>query len=175
MIGKFSYVWGNLSNKVGTSTIRKCSYGGPVGSKTYLVESEKIVINFDDASEALAEQLQVKKPDSVDALYIQDERLYLVEFKNTDDPNYEQVKMKIHDTLAILMRFDYITYSDLPFINIILVRKFKSKEKRNMHHIKKAGKVPRLKLKLNFIQKVYQTNVFDISPEEYKKLIIPNI
>ena len=84
---------------------------------------------------------------------------------------WEEVKMKIHDTLAILQRFNYLTYDDFSLIQIIIVRKFNSKEVTRILEMRKAGKVPKLNMRLNFVQQAYQTNIFDMSPDEYKKLI----
>ena len=181
MEDKFSRIWGDLLNRVGTSTIRECSYGGAKGKEMHLVDSTRIVIEFDYVSEELAKELNVEKPTSVDALYIQDGKLCLVEFKNTDKFDdsdkkkgkdyWEEVKMKIHDTLVILQRFDYISWADFPLIQIIVVRKFNSKDRTRVLEMQKAGKTPRLNMKLNFLQKAYQTNIFDMNPDEYKKLI----
>ena len=169
MKGKFSHIWGDLSKRVGFSTITRCSEDDD--KKVHLIESEKEVIDFDDVSEVLAKDLQVNKPSSVDALYIQDDMLYLVEFKNTN-PKSDEMRVKIHDTLAILKISGYITDTDHKFIKIILVRKFKSTAIKERRRLKNAGLQPKLKKGLDFLQKVYPSvEFFDMSPDEYKKLI----
>jgi len=172
MKDKFSRVWGDLVNNenVGLSNIRECSYDKD--NDMYLIDSKKDTINFDKASEVLAKKLRVNKPSSVDSLYVQDEMLYLVEFKNTFDPKPDEIRVKVHDTLAILKLSEYITDSDYSFIKIIIVRKRTRKVEEKIRGIKKAGKVPKAKMGLDFLQLVYpRVEFFDMNPNEYKKFI----
>ena len=174
MKDKLSRIWGDLSKKWGLSTISQCSYDGD--NNVYLIESEKEVINFDEVSKELAKELQVNKPSSVDALYIQDDMLHLVEFKNTHNPKPDEVRVKVHDTLAMLKLSNFITDDDYKLIKIILVRKFKATTIKNIRRMKNAGVQLKLKMGLDFLQKVYPSvEFFDMSPDEYKKLInMPN-
>ena len=174
MKDKFSHIWGDLSKRGGLSTITQCSYDDD--NKVYLIKSEKEVIHFDEVSKELAKALQVNKPSSVDALYIQDDMLYLVEFKNTRNPKPDEVRVKVHDTLAILKLSNLITSADHQFIKVILVRKFKGTAIKERRRLKNAGIPLRLKMGLDFLKKVYPSiEFFDMSPDEYKKLInIPN-
>jgi len=170
MADKFSLLWGDLSEKVELSTITKCSEDDD--KKEYLVKSEKVVINFDEVSKILAKELQVAKPSSVDTLYVQDGLLYLIEFKNTTKPKPDEVRVKVHDTLAILALSGYITDADHHFIKMILVRKFKGTARKEGRRLENAGLQPQLRKGLDFLQKVYPfVEFFDMSPDDYKELI----
>ena len=182
MKDKLSNIWGDLSKKVGLSTIRKCSFG----NDKLFIESDKAVINFDDAKQVLMKEWfeewkrknwRTAEFTSVDCLYIQNDKLFLVEFKNTENVNNKDVKIKIQDTLALLSRFYSIERNEFSHIEIILVRKFKSTSaynaKRSIREFpnKKANYVPRFSTHLDFLQKVYQTKISVLSPTDYEKLI----
>jgi len=170
MKDKLSHLWGDLSEKIGLSTITECSKDDD--KKVHLVKSEKVVVDFDDASKALAKDLQVDKPSSVDSLYVQGDFLYLVEFKNTIKPKPDEVRVKVHDTLATLKLSGYITDADHQFIKVILVRKFKGTATKERRRLENAGLKPKLKKGLDFLQKVYPlVEFFDMSPDDYKESI----
>ena len=192
MNDQFSNIWGDLSNRVGLSTIRDCSRGGKSDSE-YMVSSEKEAIKFDfdgtkdkSAIEVLMagwfhewekKGWQKTIPKGVDCLYIQNGKLFLVEFKNQTKVDNKDVKIKIHDTLALLSSFYSIERSEFSQIEIILIRKFKSTSsyasKKNMRDFvnKKANFVPRFSTHMDFLQKVYQTKISVLSPTDYEKLI----
>ena len=170
MTDKLSHLWGDLSEKVGFSTITKCSEDDD--KKVHLIKSEKMVINFDEVSRVLAKELQVAKPSSVDTLYIQDGLLYLVEFKNTTTPKPDEVRVKVHDTLAILKLSGYITDDDHQFIKMILVRKFKGTARKERRRLENAGLQLQLKKGLDFLQKAYPlVEFFDMNPDDYSESI----
>ena len=182
MKDKFSNIWGDLSKKIELSTISDCSFG----NDKLFIKSNIEAINFDKAKLVLMQEWfeewkrKKMKPaefTSVDCLYIQNGKLFLVEFKNTENINNKDVKVKIQDTLALLSRFYSIERDDFSHIEIILVRKFKSisstDAKRSIREFpnKKANYVPRFSTHLDFLQKVYQTKISVLSPTDYEKLI----
>ena len=155
---------------MGVSTIKECSRDD--SNEFYLVESEKEVLNFDDVCEFFAKEIGVNKPSSVDSIYFQDNKLCLVEFKNTDYPKPEEIRTKIHDTLAMLRLRGYISDNDYKLIKVISVKKFKGTALKERHHLRNAGLPIKLKSGLDFLQKVYPAiEFFEMNPEDYKESI----
>ena len=87
----------------------------------YLIDSDKEAIDFDLVSEALTKELKVQKPKSVDCLYVEAEKLFLVEFKNQKKINKDDIKLKIYDSLSLLNYFYKLDEGEI--IEMIIVRK----------------------------------------------------
>lgn len=78
------------------STLKKTSYDKD--GKEYLLEDEREVIDFDEVSKQIAQQIRLgNKARSCDALYIGTEYIYLIEFKNRKLSDLKRSKPELHE------------------------------------------------------------------------------
>ena len=184
MKDKFTNIWGDLSKRVGVTTIQECSKDEDI----YLVNSTVEAIKFDCDGNSIGKNVidvlmldwfnewKKKKwhkniPRGVDCLYVKDETLFLVEFKNQAKVDYVEIKGKIYDTLALLSFFYSLDRSEFSDIEILIVKKFSRNEEMELIINRKTKKPRRISTHLDFLQKIYQTKITVLSPIEYEALI----
>ena len=169
-------VWGDLqklSDGDCVSTVKKCSYDE--SNKVYLIDSNKVAIDFDIVSEKLTSTLGVSKPRSMDCLYVEDSELVLVEFKNKrriEGKLKEDIKLKIYASLALL-KYCYQLGKD-EIAEIIIVKKggisVQTSVEIGLHFDKMANSSCPTWLK--FIEKTHGIKISMMNQDDYLKRLI---
>lgn len=176
MENKLTQIWEDLESEFDLSNIRECSFGGPEGKKIHLVDSNKVAFNFDKVTEVWAkEKLKCHTqaiPKSVDCVYVEEDYLFLVEFKNTTKIDNSDVKAKIHDSLSLLNYFYTFEQLDFQRIEVVLVRKEKESTSKELMH-KRLNQLSNSSCppSLDFLQKVYRIKISKMTCHEFLQYI----
>ena len=159
------------------STFKETSKDSDSASDTvfYMTDS-KIEVNFDDVKDQYIKGMKLSKtPCSTDALFVNNEQIYFVEFKNGKISNHEiySIYNKIYDTLLI---FNDITDCNISYcrknVKFILVYNENKNYKTaiNAHFAKKSGsKQPRFNL--GQFEKIYFQKVCTYTEKEFEKFL----
>lgn len=170
-MNKICDFWQSLSNNYSSSkkTIKHCSYDD--AKNEYLVTIETEAFDFDEISEEVAKShYQCKKPKSVDCIFLKDQIIHLVEFKNSGNNKWEDIKMKVHDTMLLLDSVYDLNISDHQSMKVIVVTK-KSEDPRTRmsHHMNKlAGSSCPSKLK--FLKDAYKVDISTVMSDEFESI-----
>lgn len=93
-----SIIYNDLYNDCYVS-LKDTSYDNT--NKSYMTDSELLVINFDSVKNKFASLIHISSPSSVDAIYQDGDTYYLIEFKDTTVKEYILHK-KLYDTVIIM-------------------------------------------------------------------------
>jgi len=106
----------------------------------------------------------------MDCLYVEDDVLFLVEFKNVVKINkkIDDIKMKIHDTMSMMNYFYDFNDLDFELIKIVIVNKPSESSPtgmfgKHMNQISKSSCPPRL----IFLEKVYRIKISVMDSDEF--------
>ena len=156
------------------STFKETSCDSDSGERAYMTESEIPVINFDKVKNYYIRDMGLPEtPCSSDALYMSEDNVYFIEFKNGKMSNKEgfMVQKKIYDSLLI---FNDLVEQNISFcreyVNFILVynESKNSKDEITNHFFKKA-KQHRVRFNLKKFEKLHFKNVFTYTENEFQQ------
>lgn len=170
-MNKIGDFWHSLSHTYSSSkkTIKLCSYDD--AKKEYLVTIEREAFDFDEISEEVAKfHYQCIKPRSVDCVFLKDQIIYLVEFKNSSKNKWDDLKMKVHDTMLLLDSVYDFNISDHQSMKVIIVTKnCEDPRARMSHHMNKiAGSSCPSRLK--FLKDAYNVDISTVMSDEFESL-----
>lgn len=148
-------------------TIKECSYDD--AKDEHLVSIEKEAFNFDIISEEIAKfYYQCKKPKSVDCIFQKDDTIYLVEFKNSGNNKWDEIKLKVHDTMLLLDSVYDLSILDHKSMKVIVVTKnSEDPRKRISNHLnRRAGSSCPSRLK--FLKDAYKVDISTVMSDEFE-------
>ena len=163
------------------SDIKTCSYDSY--SKYNLVNSKYTCYNFDKVSEIIFKKHSFDKWQSVDTILPLlpagvDSKLYLIEFKNSRDIPYANVRAKILSSLFLLENFYGLQKTDYKkIVTITVVKSKKDKGHLNKireHQAKISGKSPYKVENFRILEDFYGIESFKYSPKEFIEFIEQN-
>lgn len=184
MVSKImSSILHDFNNRFGDclSDIKTCSYDS--NSNVCFVDSNYICYNFDKISEAIFKQHNYDKWQSVDTILPlipinSESKLYLIEFKNSRDIPYANIKGKILSSLFILENFYGLQKADYKkIVTVTVVKSRKSKknlENIRQHQAKKSGKSPDKVENFRVLEDFYGIESFKYTPERFIEFIEQN-
>ena len=176
------------------TTMKKTSQNSDGNKETYMTESILPVINFDKVKNDYSAQLKINAPRSVDALYISDAGLTLIEFKNSKVERHD-VSLKMVDSLWIILdtigeepiyareNIDYIiVYSENKNHEATLDETYRTDQKTYIQESesrdyigkvisRKAGE-PIIQFGLERFKKMYLRNIRTYTEKEFEKYFI---
>ena len=177
MTSKFAQIWDDLKSEFPYSTIKECSLDDSKKDvRTYLVEADinGDVFDFDEIKESWAKnKFECEDPKSLDCLYVKNETLYLVEFKNKVKIKKQEylgdIKLKIHDSLSMLNYLYGFEKTDFQQIEVIIVSKASSEVQFSKYMNKISGvSCPKA---LEFIQTIYRIKISKMTNDEFLQKI----
>lgn len=172
MDSKLNKIWEDFSKDYAfaKATIRDCSWDDAKDS--YLLDSSKGAFDFDKISEEVSKNiLRCKKPKSVDCLYIDNDNLFLVEFKNSTKNKWDDIKMKVQDTILLLNYLYNFSNSEFKSIQVIIVTaKSDSPNRGNRRHLDSRAQSS-CPSRLLFLEKVYQVNISTVECDKYAESV----
>lgn len=180
---RISLILHDLNNRFSEcrSDVRTCSYDPD--SHYYLVNSNYTCYNFDKVSEIIFKKHGYDKWQSVDTILPLlsvdgDSKLYLIEFKNSKNLPYANVKAKILSSLFLLENFYELQRDDYKkIVTVTVVKSQKSKrhlDKIRQHQAKVSGKSPYKVENFRALEDFYGIESFKYSPEEFIEFIEKN-
>ena len=183
MSKKISCILHDFNNRFSEcrSDIKTCSYDSH--SKHYFVNSEYTCYNFDKISEVIFKEHSFEKWQSVDTILPLlpvgvDSKLYLIEFKNSRDIPYANVRAKILSSLFLLENFYGLQKTDYKkIVTITVVKSKKDKGHLNKireHQAKISGKSPYKVENFRALEEFYGIESFKYTPEKFIEFIEKN-
>lgn len=110
------------------STFEECSLDTS-NSCSLINNSDLGVYNFDSITEVLVKQHldnpKCKIPDSLDSLYLEEESIIFVEFKNIfwHKINSDEIRMKIYESIALICKIYDLNRDDIKDTKIYIIHK----------------------------------------------------
>lgn len=169
-------------------SLKKASYDS-ANKESLIGDEEQEVYILDDIAKEIAGKLEIETPSSCDSVVINNEKIYMIEFKNrhyksVTSNDKREIRKKAYQSreilLSTLLREQNINYI-AEHVQLFVVFKSMEGESESFDKIAGAfnrfanGNEPEIKCKLSYFEGSFYKKVRTMSKEEFEKIYMKQI